>query len=56
MSSLAHGIAWGIFIFPGERARQLAFDVARHLEKETDYPGQVEVVVIRETRAVDFAR
>ncbi len=39
-----------------ERARQLAFDVARRVEKETDYPGQVKVVVIRETRAVDFAR
>jgi ribonuclease Y len=39
-----------------ERARQLAFDVARRLEKETDYPGQIKVVVIRETRAVDYAR
>ena len=30
--------------------------VARKIENELQYPGQIKVVVIRETRAVDFAR
>ena len=30
--------------------------VARKIESELQYPGQIKVVVIRETRAVDFAR
>ncbi len=34
----------------------LATRVAGRIEKELQYPGQIKVVVIRETRAVDFAR
>jgi ribonucrease Y len=30
--------------------------IARRLEEELQYPGQIKVVVIRESRAVDFAR
>ncbi|SVD24175.1 uncharacterized protein METZ01_LOCUS377029 [marine metagenome] len=30
--------------------------VARRIEGELQYPGQIKVVVIRETRAIDFAR
>ena len=37
-------------------ARGLAHDVARRIEKELDYPGQIRVTVIRETRAVDYAK
>lgn len=34
----------------------LAHDIAHQIQSETKYPGQVKVVVIRETRAVDFAK
>jgi ribonucrease Y len=37
-------------------AAGLAAGVAARIEKELQYPGQIKVVVIRETRAVDFAR
>jgi ribonuclease Y len=37
------------------RARMLAKDIAQRIEKEASYPGQVRVVVIRETRASDYA-
>jgi len=38
------------------RATQLADDIARRIEGELQYPGQIRVVVIRETRAVNVAR
>ncbi|MEX1051312.1 MAG: ribonuclease Y, partial [Gemmatimonadales bacterium] len=38
------------------RAQTLAEEIARRIEGELQYPGQIRVVVIRETRAVDIAR
>jgi ribonuclease Y len=38
------------------KATSLAEEMARKIEGELQYPGQIRVVVIRETRAVDFAR
>jgi ribonuclease Y len=38
------------------RMAELSDQIARRLEEELQYPGQIKVVVIRETRAVDFAR
>lgn len=35
---------------------ELSDHIARRLEDELQYPGQIKVVVIRETRTVDFAR
>ncbi len=35
---------------------QISEAVARRIESELQYPGQIKVVVIRETRAIDFAR
>ncbi len=38
------------------KASELSEQIARKIERELQYPGQIKVVVIRETRAVDFAR
>ena len=38
------------------RSTALSEEIARRVEAELQYPGQIKVVVIRETRAVDFAR
>ena len=38
------------------RAAQLSDEIARKVENELQYPGQIKVVVVRETRAVDYAR
>ncbi|MBI3097211.1 MAG: ribonuclease Y [Planctomycetes bacterium] len=34
----------------------LARDIAKEIEKERNYPGEIKVCVLRETRAVEFAR
>jgi ribonuclease Y len=39
-----------------EDMARLSEETARRIEQELQYPGQIKVVVIRETRAVDFAR
>jgi ribonuclease Y len=37
-------------------AKRLAHDVARRIEKELDFPGQIRVTVIRETRMTEIAK
>lgn len=37
-------------------AAKLARDIAKQIEAEMEYPGQIKVTVIRETRAVDYAK
>lgn len=37
-------------------ATRLARDIAKKIEETMQYPGQIKVTVIRETRAVEFAR
>lgn len=37
-------------------APKLARDIVKNIEQDLDYPGQIKVTVIRETRAVDYAK
>jgi len=37
-------------------ATLLSYEIAREIEKRLEYPGQIKVTVIRESRAVDYAR
>ena len=39
-----------------EEMAELSEKTARRIENELQYPGQIKVVVIRETRTIDFAR
>jgi ribonucrease Y len=34
----------------------LSYEIAREIEKELEYPGQIKVTVIRESRAVQYAK
>ncbi len=37
-------------------AAKMARDIVKRIENEVDYPGQIKVTVIRETRAIEYAR
>jgi ribonucrease Y len=49
-----------VMVAPGDidddEATLLSYAIAREIEKELEYPGQIKVTVIRESRAVEFAR
>ena len=38
------------------QAQVIARDVAKQVEEELTYPGQIRVTVVRESRATEFAR
>lgn len=39
-----------------DKAGELSFNISQKIEKDMQYPGQIKVTVIRETRAVAFAK
>lgn len=39
-----------------DRAEMLSFEISQKIEKDMQYPGQIKVTVIREKRAVAFAK
>ena len=49
-----------VIVEPGEvdddAAALLSHEIAREIEQQLEYPGQVKVTVIRESRAVDYAK
>lgn len=49
-----------VFVKPDEMtdlaARELARNIALRIESDLKYPGEIKVMVIRETRAIEFAR
>src|SRR5437870_6584068 len=49
-----------VMVAPGaiddDAATLLSHDIAREIEKELEYPGQIKVTVIRESRAIEYAR
>src|SRR5919109_791994 len=49
-----------VIVKPGEidddQAALLSHEIARDIEAELEYPGQIKVTVIRESRAVEFAK
>jgi ribonuclease Y len=49
-----------IVVSPGalddDGATLLSHEIARQIEREVEYPGQIKVTVIRESRSVDFAK
>jgi len=38
------------------RAGELSFDISQKIERDMQYPGQIKITVIRETRSVSFAK
>lgn len=49
-----------VFVQPKEvddfRAHQLAREIAQKIESELQYPGEIKVTLIRETRVIEYAR
>jgi ribonuclease Y len=39
-----------------EQANQLSFNLSKKIQNEMTYPGQIKITVIRETRAINYAK
>ncbi len=58
--AIAAGREVRVFVKPDEmselEARELARNIALRIENELKYPGEIKIMVIRETRSIEFAR
>ncbi len=58
--ALSAGREVRVFVNPEEvddyRAKKIAREVAKQIEQELKYPGEIKVHVIRESRIIDYAR
>jgi ribonuclease Y len=57
---VAAGRELRVFVKPEEisdlAAYELARSIAKEIEKRLRYPGEIKVAVLRESRAIEFAR
>jgi ribonucrease Y len=58
--AIAAGREIRVFVFPNEvsdlQATNMAREIATRIESELKYPGEIKVTVIRENRAIEYAR
>jgi ribonuclease Y len=58
--AIAAGREVRVFVNPEKttdlRAAELSRDIAKSIEQELQYPGEIKVIVIRESRTISFAR
>ena len=39
-----------------QEANQISYDLSKKIQDEMTYPGQIKITVIRETRAINYAK
>jgi ribonuclease Y len=58
--ALSAGREIRVFVYPEKvsdlRAKQLARDIAKKIESDLKYPGEIRVALIREQRVIEYAR
>lgn len=58
--ALAAGREVRTFVYPDKindvEAKELAYNIAKKIEADLKYPGEIKVIVIRENRVVEYAR
>ena len=58
--ALAAGREIRVFVTPDKvtdiQAKEMAYDIAKKIEQELTYPGEIRVILIRENRITEYAR